>query len=54
MTQKGRFTQPPQQLFRQALDAAGSSEDIMLYRYAGPCSEPKFTQAAAEVRQAVS
>ena len=26
----------------------------MLYRYAGPCSEPKLTQAAAEVRQAVS
>ena len=52
MTQTGRFTQPPQQLFRQALDAAGSSEDIMLYRYAGPCSEPKLTQAAAEVRQA--
>ena len=26
----------------------------MLYRYAGPCSKPKLTQAAAEVRQAVS
>ena len=24
----------------------------MPYRYAGPCSEPKLTQAAAEVRQA--
>ena len=54
MTQTGRFTQPPHQLFRQALEAAGSSGDTTLYRYAGPCSEARLTAAAADVRQAVS
>ena len=54
MTQTGRFTQPPQQLFRQAIDAARDSEDTILYRYAGPCSEAGLSAAATDVKQAVA
>lgn len=51
MAQAGNFTQPPQQLYRQVLDAAGSSETGRLYRFAGDCGEAALAPAAAEVKQ---
>lgn len=54
MAQAGNFTQPPQQLYRQVLDAAGSSETGRLYRFAGDCGEAALAPAAAEVKQALS
>ena len=54
MAQAGNFTQPPQQLYRQVLDAAGSSETSRLYRFAGDCREAALAPAAAELKQALS
>ena len=54
MTQTGSIKQPPEQLFRQAVDAVTSPEDRTVFGYTGPCGEAMLTATALDVKRAVS